>query len=226
MTLKSTGDSPSIFKDGKLKPGIYKIQNLRSDTYLDIHQYSNEVCCRPAKDLEEGRGLWEIISLGVGYAVKMVEPGKPERFCSPINGTNDATPIFVSDYLVAWRIEIVNEELHRGREYVRFFWGHTHKTWDLPVVSLGENGPKVKLYNNGRNPWQTWRLIPVKVEGTFTPSQVLSGTLGSSSLPPYDGDASGQSSTRAQQAECECNDFGTIVTEVITTRRRYRVEDA
>lgn len=66
----------------------------------------------------------------------------------------------------------------------------------------------------------------MKVEGTFTPSQLLSGTLGSNSLPPYDGDATGQSSARDSHAECECGDFGTIVTEVITTRRRYRVEGA
>ena len=50
-------NAPSIFKDGKLKPGIYKIQNLCSETYLDIHRHSREVCCRPARDLEDGRGL-------------------------------------------------------------------------------------------------------------------------------------------------------------------------
>lgn len=57
MTLKSTSDSPPIFKNGKLKPGIYEIQNLSSETYLDIHQHSREVCCRPAKDIEGGRRL-------------------------------------------------------------------------------------------------------------------------------------------------------------------------
>lgn len=60
MVLHSTGGSPSIFEDGKLKPGIYKIQNLFSETYLDIHQHSKQVCCRPAKDLQEGRGLVRI----------------------------------------------------------------------------------------------------------------------------------------------------------------------
>jgi len=57
MTLNSISDAPSIFKDGKLKPGIYKIQNLESETYLDIHQNSKQVCCRPAGDLEDGGGL-------------------------------------------------------------------------------------------------------------------------------------------------------------------------
>ena len=49
--------SPSILRDGRLKPGIYKIQNLYTRTYLDIHEHSREVCCRPAAALEEGAGL-------------------------------------------------------------------------------------------------------------------------------------------------------------------------
>ena len=57
MTLTSTSDATSIFKEGKLKPGIYKIQNLFAESYLDIHRHSKEVCCRPARDLEDGRGL-------------------------------------------------------------------------------------------------------------------------------------------------------------------------
>ena len=57
MTLTSTSDSLSIFKDGKLKPGVYKIQNIASETYLDVEIRSRSLCCRPAKDLDEGRGL-------------------------------------------------------------------------------------------------------------------------------------------------------------------------
>jgi len=57
MTLHSTTDSSSILQDGKLKPGIYKIQNIQSETYLDIEVPLREVCCRPAKDLGEGRGF-------------------------------------------------------------------------------------------------------------------------------------------------------------------------
>jgi len=58
MALNSTtSDSLSIFKDGKLKPGIYKIQNLRAQTYMDVHEHLREVCCRPATALEEGRGF-------------------------------------------------------------------------------------------------------------------------------------------------------------------------
>jgi len=52
--------------------------------------------------------------------------------------------------------------------------------------------------------------------------------LSSGSLPPYDeGATAGQSSTRAQHAESERDDLGTIVTEVtiVTTRKEHRVED-
>ena len=44
-----------------------------------------------------------------------------------------------------------------------------------------------------------------------------------------DGEAAGESSTRAQYAESERDDFGTIVTEVtttvVTTRKKYQVAD-
>ena len=98
MTSNSTANSLRVFEDGKLKPGIYKIRNLRSETYLDIHQHSKEVCCRPTRDLEDERGLvrpylpfavrvsdaqkWEIKPLGIGYTVRRVS--LPTRF-SPLS---------------------------------------------------------------------------------------------------------------------------------------------
>jgi len=57
MTLNSTNESPSILQDGKLKPGIYKIWNVYTETYADIEVHSRSVCCRPAQNLEEGNGL-------------------------------------------------------------------------------------------------------------------------------------------------------------------------
>ena len=78
-------------------------------------------------------------------------------------------------------------------------------------------------------PCRIWKLIPVKVGGVFAPSQKSSEMLGLGSLHSYDGDTTGQSSTsHTQHAEPERDDFGTIVTEIITvtTRRGYRVEDA
>jgi hypothetical protein len=82
--------------------------------------------------------------------------------------------------------------------------------------------------DNPRETWRIWKLLPVKVEGVFTPSQLESETIGSGSPPSIDRDATGQSSTHTQHAESERDDFGTTVTEVttVTTRRKYRVEDA
>ena len=55
MTQYSTGDFTSILQDGKLKPGIYKIQYLGSNSYVDTDLHSKQVCTRPT--LSEGRGL-------------------------------------------------------------------------------------------------------------------------------------------------------------------------
>ena len=57
MTSDPTSGPPSVFEDGRLKPGTYKIQNFQSETYLDVLQHSEELCCRPAQDLEDGKGL-------------------------------------------------------------------------------------------------------------------------------------------------------------------------
>ena len=58
MTSVSTSNLSSIFENGKLKPGIYKIQNLYNDAYLDIHEHSaRELHLRPAQDLREEMGL-------------------------------------------------------------------------------------------------------------------------------------------------------------------------
>lgn len=91
ITSSAAMTSPHDINDGKLKPGIYRIQNLRSEKYLDIHIHSREVCCRAERELQKGRGLvrlqsppticclhisdnrqWEIMPLGIGYAIKMV----------------------------------------------------------------------------------------------------------------------------------------------------------
>ena len=77
-----------------------------------------------------------------------------------------------------------------------------------------------------RETWQIWKLLPVNVEGVFTPSKsVPSGQLSSGALPSYDGDT-WQFSSHAQHAESERDEFGTVVTEatITTTRERYRVE--
>jgi len=72
-----------------------------------------------------------------------------------------------------------------------------------------------------------WKLIPVRIEPR-SPNEAA----GQEISPSYEGDRTGQSSTRTQHAESERDDFGTIVTEVTTvttvttTRKKYRVEDA
>ena len=72
-----------------------------------------------------------------------------------------------------------------------------------------------------------WKLAPVKAEGAFALPHPPPETTEHGSLPSYEG-TTGQSSTRTQHVESNREDFGTIVTEVttVTTRKRYRVEDA
>ena len=90
------------------------------------------------------------------------------------------------------------------------------------------------VYDDGEwiGAWRIWKLVPVNVEGAFAPSTSSFETVGSSCLPSYDGDATGQPSTHNRHMESSSDEFGTIVNEVtiltttVTTRKKYRVEDA
>jgi len=67
-------------------------------------------------------------------------------------GLENGCPLSVCAYPVAWRIEIVNDDIHRGFEYVRFeheiaspyqngsltlrlsvYWGTTDILWDITL---------------------------------------------------------------------------------------------
>jgi len=158
MSLPLT--SSSIFIDGQLRPGVYKIQNIRSGTYLDIGANSRKVCCRPARDLAEGRGLWEIRSLGAGYTVRFVEPRRPEQFCAPTI-KSEYSRLVIAAYPVAWRLEIIDG-------YVRFFWEATNFGWSLRHRSR-RNGAEVWSAPSGGEGMsrRIWNLIPVRVEGVL-----------------------------------------------------------
>ena len=45
-----------IFEGGKLKPGVYRIQNIVDLTYVDVREHTKVLCCRPTTFLE-GKGL-------------------------------------------------------------------------------------------------------------------------------------------------------------------------
>ena len=66
MILPSQSDSGSIFADGKLKAGIYKIQNIAGHTFLDIRENSLELCCRPVAALE-GKGFVSLYPQSLPY---------------------------------------------------------------------------------------------------------------------------------------------------------------
>lgn len=127
---------------------------------------------------------------------------------------------------------------------ISFYWGATQKTWDLHCGQRDDGtkvrrcnwhqgdtadrfAPQVHIFDDSGQSRQIWRLIPVRTEDASTPQHLSSESLAPGFLPPYSGDATGESSTRAHHAESDRDDFGTIVTEVttVTTRKRYRVQD-
>ena len=71
----------------------------------------------------------------------------------------------------------------------------------------------------------------MKTEGAYAPPRPPLETPEPGPLPLYERDA-GQPSNRTQHTELECDELGTVVNEVtvvtttVTTRKKYRVEDA
>jgi hypothetical protein len=49
--------SSSILENGKLKPGIYQIQNLAGQTYVEMQESERQLCGRPATVLSTGDGV-------------------------------------------------------------------------------------------------------------------------------------------------------------------------
>ena len=49
--------SSSILTDGKLKPGIYRIQNLAGQTFVEMQEGPRQLCCRPEAVLSSRDGL-------------------------------------------------------------------------------------------------------------------------------------------------------------------------
>lgn len=57
----SSPTNPSILQDGRIKPGIYKIKNIVSQTYVDTKDHVRELCGRPSSALQKSGGqvsLW------------------------------------------------------------------------------------------------------------------------------------------------------------------------
>jgi len=224
-----------IFRDGKLKPGIYKIQNIVGHTHVDIREDTRELCCRPATVLNsEGKGLWEILPLGPGYTIRRIEPEKPNQFCFlPNDGSHR---ISVTIFPVAWRVEMVHDEPYRGLEYVRIFWGATNLIWDLHNGSNEDLTPMHCLPNDTDHKWRIWKLT---LDSDAGPQPVPEATPVQATrpvqLPPYDGNPGSQNYPLSHQTtETNVDEFGTTVTEVtvtttnttstVTTRKKYRVE--
>ena len=52
VALTSTDESDSVFRDKKLRPGVYKIQNIVGQTYVNIRGRTIEFCGQPATTVE------------------------------------------------------------------------------------------------------------------------------------------------------------------------------
>ena len=147
--------SISLLRDGKLKPGVYKIQNVASQNFVDVQDNQKDLCCRPINALGDmgqvtwcptyptpcqlttfsgnlshqvqdtpyaGCGTQSHLGLGTLTTQSQLESGKPDQFCTVLNGKPDKggrVPVSVSTFPATWRVELVLD--HTYRETGPFF---------------------------------------------------------------------------------------------------------
>jgi len=208
----------------------FKIQNIVGKTYVDIRDHVRELCGQKSASLENSRGLWDIQPLGPGYTIRKAgsaTSGRPDQFCTMLDGIKNETAVSVSDFPVAWRIVVVDDVRYRGLEYVRIFWGSTNMVWDLAQWGSERDGTKVQLMDNGRpEPCRMWELIPAEVNNLARqPSSFPRPPRYSNSVE----ENGGNHCCTCSHLTTEPGDdgFGTTVIEVttVTTRRKYLLED-
>lgn len=200
-----------------MRSGVYKIQNIVGQTYVDTREHSKELCCRPAT-LLEGKGLWEIRPLGSGYTIRRLGPGRHEQFCvvGSVPGVASVAP-----FPIAWRVERVQDERYPGCEYIRFFWVTTNNTWDLRDHGSEKDRTPVQVIDNrDSNPCRIWKLIPERLDDS-NPTRQASPPLigGSGPAPPYDGSPGSHRCTCSPNATELSNDeeWETTIVETTTT---------
>jgi len=167
LAVASPEDPMSIFLDGKLKPGTYRVQNVTGHTFLEIHWDSGQLCCRPASVLSEKDGLWEFQVCGSGYQIKKLEDGKPAQFCSPSGGffVGFGSAVRTTAFPAAWNVQVVDNITYRGFGYVSIFLGSTNKVLDLNWGGSSRDGTTVRLWENIiSDPCRMWKLTPVRVD--------------------------------------------------------------
>ncbi|KAF9781759.1 hypothetical protein BJ322DRAFT_243044 [Thelephora terrestris] len=108
---------------------------------------------------------WEFQPFGLGYTIRKVHPkgsSRPDLYCTMLEGLSNRSTVAVSPYPAAWRVQIVDDETHKGFEYIRLVWSTTEMVWDLAWWGNSSDGNKVQLFGgNSSQLCQNWKLIPV-----------------------------------------------------------------
>ncbi|KAF9648154.1 hypothetical protein BDM02DRAFT_3261202 [Thelephora ganbajun] len=156
-------ETSSILKNGKLKPGIYQIQNLIGQTFVEMQGSARTSAVGPRRRYRAEK--WDFQPFRPGYTIRKVYPkgsSKPDLYCAMLEGLGNRSSVAVSPYPAAWKIQIVDEEKCRGFEYIRVVWSTTEMVWDLAWWGNSSDGNKVQVFaGNSTQPCQNWKLIPI-----------------------------------------------------------------
>jgi len=124
--------SSLILENGKLKPGVYKIQNLAGQTYVEMQESTKELCGRPATALSTGEGL-------VRFGARVFESRLP---CSDLRCC-DARPDGLDDLSVVG-FSTFRARLHHSKGEEETAARPTNR--DLPADQINETLGRIQAF--------------------------------------------------------------------------------
>ncbi|KAI0088295.1 hypothetical protein BDY19DRAFT_190321 [Irpex rosettiformis] len=139
----------------QIKPGLYALQNKVSKTFVMMGPDEKTLGCWPENAFKDkNTKIWEVTALGDGYAIRLHGTNK---YCTLEESIRGDSPINVSNFQAAWRIERNHSPVHGDDDYFQLFWSNTNLTWDLSWFGKADPGTLIKLQYQNR--YQECRLF-------------------------------------------------------------------
>ncbi|KAL5480541.1 hypothetical protein ACEPAI_1811 [Sanghuangporus weigelae] len=138
-----------------LQPGVYYLQNLKSDTVLDLSGVNYKSII--GQSMHGGRNQqWEIGKLGTrGWFIRSLSSANG-HYLTVEKGLGDNIPLVGNEFPVAWDLR---NEPQEGEDVYGIYWPFTRFTVNLHWGSSA-NGSPVNLWS--RNPehrHELWRFM-------------------------------------------------------------------
>ncbi|KAG7094027.1 hypothetical protein E1B28_007649 [Marasmius oreades] len=150
-----------------LKPGTYKIVNVKGGTAIDLSSEDGKsVIAFTEKYQGDSNQQWTFERLGAGYSIRNVRNG---AYLSVNLKNAIGQPIETSYYPVSWELVVFDSQ----NNIYRIGWPGGEYVFDLRDYGNPKAKNKIDLHGQGMETWKLWRLIECPEPSKAVPSQLL-----------------------------------------------------